>query len=212
MMLAPTLDEYLPAAVRLGSNVSLEKTIVGGKDCWTIGFETKVGVPAAHSVTLDPSRGYALIRHVSTTRTTNPLHDESEVLEYAEVGSGLFVPRRIRITEKGKSTQLFDHRVTRLRVNEPVAQDALAIKFPEGMRVQDRRTGSLELFHIWGGNDAPKLTFETRKQLNEYETSFFVRKQTTSIAGFLLATLGTIAAATVLLIYRKRLTAARRAA
>jgi hypothetical protein len=211
MMLAATANDYLPDAVRMGMNPAVEQVNLDGRECWAVKFETKVGVPAVVRVTLDPDRGYALVRREVKTKTETPSQGTTDVVEYREVEEGLFIPTRIRTLASNEPSHIYERRVTALKVNEPVRPETLTVKFPEGIKVQDIRSGSTELYHIWG-QDGPTLTFDTRQKLLEYESSFFTRSRSSPFGGFLIATGVLIAVTVVLLVLRKRLGARHQAA
>ncbi len=204
LMLAPTLNDYLPAAVRKGSRVSRQTVDLNGHDGWTIRFDTNTGVPATVTVTLDPEKGYAVASTEVRTKTSTPADGRMQVLEYREVEPGLFIPVRIRGTGFSQPKGLIEQRVTRLQVNQPVRADSLVVNFPEGMKVQDTRNGSMELDHIWG-KDKPRLTLDSREKLAAYERTFYQRNP--GMGGFLWVAAGLIVSAIALLNLRKRLIA-----
>ncbi|GIW89322.1 MAG: hypothetical protein KatS3mg108_3646 [Isosphaeraceae bacterium] len=172
MMLAPTLDDYLPDAVRHGTATSLQRIEGDRGHRWEVSFETTHGVPAAIRVTLDPGRGYAPIRREIRTRGSKPAHSVAEVMEYQEVEPSLFIPTRIQHRTTSQPGILREVRVKGLSFNKPVSADALTFDFPEGIRVHDTRSGA---FHIWGSN-GPRQTFPSREEFLQYERTFFQRK------------------------------------
>lgn len=204
MMLAPTYEDYLPGAVHGGSNSSLERATHDGRACWDIRFSTQVGVPAVYRVTLDPTRGFAMIRQEARSQTKDPAGGVAEVVEFREAEEGLFIPVRIRATSPDQPSRIVERRVTSLEVNEPVPAEALTVRFPEGMRVLDSRSSPNNVVTIWG-TDGPALTFDTPAAYEEYTKSFFKRKPPTPNGWLLGATAISIAAAVVLLLVRRRL-------
>jgi hypothetical protein len=172
MMLAPTLHEYLPDAVRHGTGATLKRVKSDRGDLWEIAFQTTVGVPASYRVTVDPSRGYALSRKELTTRTKENGRSQVDVLDYEEVEPGLFIPVRIRISIPDQPGTLRELRVKNLKVNQPVPADALTLRFPQGMKVQDTRKN---VAHIWGV-DGPERTFATEAELVRYEQAILSKR------------------------------------
>lgn len=168
MMLAATLEEYLPDAVRHASSSSLTQTADG---MWEVALDTTLGVPATMRVTLDPRRGFAIARREVASRGPEPQRGLMEVTEYQEVAPSLFIPTRIQIRTPDRPGHLREVRVTRLRVNEPLSPDFLTLQFPEGMKVQDTRSG---VWHIWGPH-GPKQTFASKEELDRYERGFGFR-------------------------------------
>lgn len=203
MMLAPTYEHYLPGAVRSGSNASLERVMLDGRTCWEIRFDTTVGIPASYRVTLDPRLGFAMVRHEARSKTSEPAGGVSEAVEFREVEQGLFIPVRIRGIPSGQPNRIVERRVTSLKVNEPVAAEALTVKFPEDIAVSDTRTVPV-VVSIWG-TDGPKLTFKTSEEYRQYIERFLGRKPASLLGWFLGATAVLVAVAAVLLVVRRRI-------
>ncbi|GIW89320.1 MAG: hypothetical protein KatS3mg108_3644 [Isosphaeraceae bacterium] len=191
MMLAATLEDYLPDAVRKGASASVRQ-IPGG--LWEITFEATLGTtPLSMGVALDPRRGFALARREVRPKEPSQPRGVWEITEYQEVAPGLFIPTRIRIQSPDQPGHLREIRVTTLKVNKPLPAESLTLEFPEGMKVHDTRSGA---FHIWGSN-GPRQTFPSREEFLQYERAFFKRKPPSTPLGIyagaslaLAATLG----------------------
>lgn len=200
LMLAPTLTDYLPAAVRTGSNVSLARGMHNGLPIWDVRFGTKAGMEASYRVGLDPERGFAIVRHEVRSRAGVGV---SEVVEFREVEDGLYFPVLIRQTSPDQPEKLYERRVTHLKVNEPVAPESLVVNFPTGMLVPDTRVVPRRL-SIWG-SDGPERTFKTPQEYWLYERGSASRQSANSSLWFLLATAATVVAVIVLCLIRGRI-------
>jgi hypothetical protein len=209
MMLAPTLDDYLPDAARHGSGRSLRRIEGDRGHSWEVAFDTAHGVPAEVRVTLDPNRGYAPSRQEIRTRGPKSGRSVAEVLEYKEVEPSLFIPTRIRLQTPDQRGPLREVRVKGLRVNEPLPSDALTFQFPEGVRVHDVRSG---VFHIWGSTE-PRQTFASREEFERYERGLLKRKpSSTPLWAYAGVSLSLAATLWWLMRWRRRLVARGHAA
>jgi hypothetical protein len=100
------------------------------------------------------------------------------VEESAEVESDLYLPIRLRTRDLDKPSMLTELRVTSMNVNKPIKSSELVAKFPEGIKVEEP---TQKLIYIWGKN-GPAVTFNSQKELIEYESRFFTKNSTPNAA------------------------------
>ena len=82
----------------------------------------------------------------------------NEVEEFAEVAKGIWMPKRMR----GESGQGASKTSIECEINVPIAAGDLALDFPEGASVDDRKAG---VAHLWG-RSGPARTFASLADLH----------------------------------------------
>jgi hypothetical protein len=111
-------------------------------------------------IELDKEHGYRIRRIVQ--KTPKALEVTTEVKEFLQPAEGIWVPRQLITTLPWAPPTRIE--VVGCRVNGPIAEAVLKVRFPEGARVSETEKG---LFHIWG-KDGPAKTFKSEKDLFEY--------------------------------------------
>jgi RNA polymerase sigma factor (sigma-70 family) len=116
-------------------------------------------------VSLSPDRGYAIAETLSTqTDGARILKSADRVLEFQEPAPGIFLVKRSRQTLSWAPALVFETVIRDAAVNAPLADRDLALRFPEGVVVGDRRKG---VWYVWG-QGIPTRTFKTAQEFNEW--------------------------------------------
>lgn len=130
----------LPGMVRLRIKASPTEYMVGGL------------------IDLDAQHGF-MIRRVEW-----PGLAVHEVKSFQEVSKGIWIPTRVHTSTPGGETHRLD--VIECKVNLPIADEQLEVKYPEGAGVRDY-TQDTPRIHFWG-KDGPVKTFSRYREFEAY--------------------------------------------
>lgn len=140
---------------------------------------TKDFGPLTMELWLDPKVNYLVSKYVGKTNQSARLglQPENEVIHFLEPKPGLFFPGRVEKRWNGKVESIVTF--SDLRVNEPMAESALAIRYPRGIQISDSIQKKVYVADEYGNligetkftlDTSPPLTVELRNEQALYTT------------------------------------------
>lgn len=161
-------EDSLRDLVRKSTVESLERRPgPGGGSIWRLTLNPRrPGVIRQFALTLPSQYGYLISQQETIAVEEGKTYTgRREVVEFHDLGSGLFLPRRIRSTASNSPEAVYEAELKDVQVNQPIERD-LALPFPEGAIVIDQRS---QKYHLWG-KDSPARTFASQDEFNAWNT------------------------------------------